>query len=568
MQTLLAFYLFFSLPLRDPHIPASERNMSHLGANINNLNSSITNIQSTTSNFQAPASSFRDFVIGLHASSAEVNATMTDIMSNYEADRRQRAALQRELENVQPRISYHELNPPNEQGERIEAIDRRASLDSNESDLDSVTSDSEVDWRYFGSIGPHTLNGRHEPRIQALNYELERRYRGLVPPVPLNDQPNLRGEGLRIIYDANGQVCFHTVEQLIAKFESAAEGSLEEPMCPCCYVEYGRRAADDVEPEHPVKTRCGHIFGDQCLKKWLPNNSCPTCRRVLFDTPGFGSNWTRRFRTLLDFTSETDDPLMEHIEGPQDRLTLPLDVAYTRAYAEPLGPSEIQPRPEDGWLEAEDPVQLGLRRPNPEGQHLATEPEIENSDAGWTFTQDVENNEDDHLFLFDEVRRVVDRREAMLYQALVDEGTTLPSPRSFGAELSGTLDWVQERALFQEIQRRGAFDYPGLRRFYNPMRDVQIFRELRDYGCCWNPNGFWGLSNGTILWNLEGNGTKQTSHPPRQHEVAGTDTADGENSQDRSAGESGVAFDILARGINTWDLSGAPPAESWTVSSE
>ena len=39
--------------------------------------------------------------------------------------------------------------------------------------------------------------------------------------------------------------------------------------------------ADDGE--QPIKLACGHIIGHQCLQEWLPQNTCPMCRRPLLE---------------------------------------------------------------------------------------------------------------------------------------------------------------------------------------------------------------------------------------------------------------------------------------------
>lgn len=51
----------------------------------------------------------------------------------------------------------------------------------------------------------------------------------------------------------------------------------QENCCNICYTEFGR--------EGPVITKCGHIFGHQCLEDWLtggPNRGCPYCRTAIF----------------------------------------------------------------------------------------------------------------------------------------------------------------------------------------------------------------------------------------------------------------------------------------------
>lgn len=47
------------------------------------------------------------------------------------------------------------------------------------------------------------------------------------------------------------------------------------------------QSATDEEPENPVRLACGHIYGEDCLQKWIIGSgswglpSCPMCRAVL-----------------------------------------------------------------------------------------------------------------------------------------------------------------------------------------------------------------------------------------------------------------------------------------------
>lgn len=46
-------------------------------------------------------------------------------------------------------------------------------------------------------------------------------------------------------------------------------------------------SADDEEPENPVRLVCGHIYGENCLKRWISRSgggdlpTCPMCRAVI-----------------------------------------------------------------------------------------------------------------------------------------------------------------------------------------------------------------------------------------------------------------------------------------------
>ena len=49
-----------------------------------------------------------------------------------------------------------------------------------------------------------------------------------------------------------------------------------------CHREFGTDSADDIA----VRLQCNHHVGLECISIWLSipdKNSCPTCRRVLFD---------------------------------------------------------------------------------------------------------------------------------------------------------------------------------------------------------------------------------------------------------------------------------------------
>lgn len=52
-----------------------------------------------------------------------------------------------------------------------------------------------------------------------------------------------------------------------------------ERMCPICYDKYGVEGPDGIS-EKPLRiSRCKHVFGDRCVRKWLCQKySCPYCR--------------------------------------------------------------------------------------------------------------------------------------------------------------------------------------------------------------------------------------------------------------------------------------------------
>jgi hypothetical protein len=54
----------------------------------------------------------------------------------------------------------------------------------------------------------------------------------------------------------------------------------EDKECPICSVAFGS-PLENGETEQPCRTKCGHFFGDGCIRQWLnqkPGSSCPNCR--------------------------------------------------------------------------------------------------------------------------------------------------------------------------------------------------------------------------------------------------------------------------------------------------
>ena len=62
-----------------------------------------------------------------------------------------------------------------------------------------------------------------------------------------------------------------------------------EISCNICMESFG----STENPEPPVRLPCGHVMGRNCISQWLTtSNSCPLCRRVLFQHDDFGSPLT------------------------------------------------------------------------------------------------------------------------------------------------------------------------------------------------------------------------------------------------------------------------------------
>ncbi|KAJ4326579.1 hypothetical protein N0V84_003009 [Fusarium piperis] len=82
------------------------------------------------------------------------------------------------------------------------------------------------------------------------------------------------------------------------KIEDVPEG---DRSCVICYNDYGVETPEGI-CEAPLRLpKCGHIFGDHCIKKWLEeSDSCPYCRDKLHSEPKqHTSASTRAFMSLM-----------------------------------------------------------------------------------------------------------------------------------------------------------------------------------------------------------------------------------------------------------------------------
>lgn len=73
-----------------------------------------------------------------------------------------------------------------------------------------------------------------------------------------------------------------------------------EEVAYCCSI-----CRDHSTTKHPVRTQCGHEFGEACLLKWLKrNSSCPTCGREILEI----------FHDKQDFKDYIDEELFNKPE--------------------------------------------------------------------------------------------------------------------------------------------------------------------------------------------------------------------------------------------------------------
>lgn len=82
------------------------------------------------------------------------------------------------------------------------------------------------------------------------------------------------------------------------KIEDLPEG---DRSCVICYSDYGVESPEGVCEAALRLPKCGHIFGDHCIKKWLEeSDSCPYCRDKLHSEPKqHTSASTRAFMSLM-----------------------------------------------------------------------------------------------------------------------------------------------------------------------------------------------------------------------------------------------------------------------------
>uniref|UniRef100_A0A1Q3FH72 Putative ring finger n=1 Tax=Culex tarsalis TaxID=7177 RepID=A0A1Q3FH72_CULTA len=51
----------------------------------------------------------------------------------------------------------------------------------------------------------------------------------------------------------------------------------DDVVCSICMEKVEENEADN----RPIKLRCGHLFHDNCIAPWVPNQKCPNCRKQM-----------------------------------------------------------------------------------------------------------------------------------------------------------------------------------------------------------------------------------------------------------------------------------------------
>ncbi|KAL8791865.1 MAG: hypothetical protein Q9195_005527 [Heterodermia aff. obscurata] len=252
--------------------------------------------------------------------------------------------------------------------------------------------------------------------------------------------------------------------------EDISDGN-HERSCGICQTEYqgtygeARGCAEVDKGEQPVQLSCGHVFGHDCLSRWLPKNNCPVCRVGLLEghVNRYGKLKVRLGKAALLRDLEVADHLMSALHGhPHPNIDPNRDT-----YDFFQGPS----------------TETALIR--------------EIADAR---TRTENRN---RIRLDNENRLFHRRREYQLFQQLQAEGVELPRSLTLDSIVEGYLEARQEQALFEYLQQRGAFRYPNMDKFFRrepALSDREMYEKLRLLGCLWQPYGTWERADGIMIF--------------------------------------------------------------------
>lgn len=106
-----------------------------------------------------------------------------------------------------------------------------------------------------------------------------------------NDNPRQASSEAKYDVLRDGEARRLTISELIATFPPILLNYLaaEAQTCTCCQEPFEN--TQNYEDQPCVKI-CGHVIGKQCLRTWLPHNSCPICRNPLLNVPHQSSGLT------------------------------------------------------------------------------------------------------------------------------------------------------------------------------------------------------------------------------------------------------------------------------------
>ena len=267
------------------------------------------------------------------------------------------------------------------------------------------------------------------------------------------------------------------ITQFLRELPRVALGDVpsESRKCPICQINYLEEDTDSGYTEHPTILPCNHMIGRHCLTRWLkptPDgnaNTCPLCRLKLFDP------WPAPPESETSGDDETEsveqNENVEQNERPSSNHIARLSMAIAREHGYALGPYL-------GYIEDKDERPIELRR-------IAAH------------------------------RRAASSHEAELYFRLEKEGVDLAGDLN----PEKLLDYDQDQALFEYLQRHGAFRGICLNADFReelegPMKgdrlnDYAIWSKLRDRGIYWKVDdmsqatGRWITRLGEVLYPQE-----------------------------------------------------------------
>ena len=109
------------------------------------------------------------------------------------------------------------------------------------------------------------------------------------------------------------------------------EDTKDEKQCSICFSSF-IADSDDESTDFPAKIkRCGHVFGEECIKEWLETNpSCPVCRgeALVYENFELYNDMDELYDRFLQELSDDEDD--ERLVGdPQDHPQAPPQDPFT-----------------------------------------------------------------------------------------------------------------------------------------------------------------------------------------------------------------------------------------------
>ena len=114
------------------------------------------------------------------------------------------------------------------------------------------------------------------------------------------------------------------VERFMGDLQRVSYGKLAEGQdCAICLVEYAFQDPQEAGRHMPVLTPCGHVFGADCLEKWLKasvGKGCPMCRAdVMSNATGQGTGNNNNHQAALINNNNLNQPVNQGTQGAQSQ---------------------------------------------------------------------------------------------------------------------------------------------------------------------------------------------------------------------------------------------------------